>query len=97
MKTDDAISALRQILREDGEHSSAIGAAIGILEHYSNNGLSKHGKITTLPDSTEPFGYFVVHECDENGKLIDVVSDNDGNAIEFLPNSVIMEPSLRPE
>ena len=96
MRTDDAISALKAILRKDGEHSEAIGTAIGIMQHYVNNGLSKHGKTTTLPDSREQFGYFIVHECDENGQQLNVVSDDHGNAIEFLPNSVIIEPCLKP-
>ena len=96
MKTNEAITALRALVRNGQEHTEAVGFAIGILQHYYDNELSKYGKITRLPDTTESFGYFVVHECDENGKTIRILADSDGNAVEFMPNSVVMERDLRP-
>ena len=45
----------------------------------------------SLPDTTEAFGYFTVVECNELGAEIKSVSDESGEILEILPETLIIE------
>ena len=91
MDIEIAISELEQLASRPPRNSEAIGFALGVLKHYRKHGFSKRDRVLELPDTTEAFGYFTVSECDESGRPIRIVEDEEGNPIEILARSKVVQ------
>lgn len=88
---DRIISTLEDLARKHPEVQGTIGDALGIVHHYKKCKFSTRDRVTSLPDTTELFGYFIIYDCTEVGDLISPVTDKHGNPLEFLPESKVVE------
>ena len=94
---DVAIATLEELARKNPDQSAHIGLAIGILRWCHKYHLSRRDRVVQLPDCEDPFGYFIVQECGEDGAIIRTVVDSFGHPQEFLSSSLIIEQPYAPD
>jgi hypothetical protein len=88
---DESIEVLKELARNNPEKSGEIGYAIGLLSFCKKHNISKTDRVHSLPDTEGAFSYFTVVECNEDGDEVRSVTDESGDILEILPESLILE------
>ncbi|WP_445363541.1 hypothetical protein ACJJIQ_02005 [Microbulbifer sp. ANSA003] len=88
---EETITKLEELAKTNADASKSIGEAIALLKFCQKHNISRKDNVVELPETEEAFGFFAVKECDENGKVLRSIDDEQSNPVEIISQSIIIE------
>jgi len=85
------ITKLEKLAKTNTDDSKSIGEAIALLKFCQKHNISRKDNVVELPETEEAFGFFTVSECDENGKVLRTIDDENSSQVEIISRSIIIE------
>ncbi len=85
------ITKLEELAKTNADDSKSIGEAIALLKFCQKHNISRKDNVLELPETKEAFGFFTVNECNENGKVLRTIDDENSTQLEIISGAIIIE------